>query len=217
MHKIKLAIVDDHKILREGIKASLINKIDIDIVFEAENGEDFLEKLKYQIIDVVLLDIKMPKIDGIEVLTTIKNLDSDIKVIILTMFDTESYVLKLMDLKANGYLLKNSDPQEIYNAIKNSVDFGYYFPDFVKNLLLKRTVSQKKINPKNNENLIEFTQKEVDIIRLISEQKTSAQIGKEMFLSPRTIDGIKAKLIERTKVDNTIGLIVYCYKHGILL
>ncbi|MBK6700147.1 MAG: response regulator transcription factor [Saprospiraceae bacterium] len=217
MHKIKLAIVDDHKILREGIKASLINKIDIDIVFEAENGEDFLEKLKYQIIDVVLLDIKMPKIDGIEVLKTIKNLDSDIKVIILTMFDTESYVLKLMDLKANGYLLKNSDPQEIYNAIKNSVDFGYYFPDFVKNLLLKRTVSQKKINPKNNENLIEFTQKEVDIIRLISEQKTSAQIGKEMFLSPRTIDGIKAKLIERTKVDNTIGLIVYCYKHGILL
>jgi DNA-binding NarL/FixJ family response regulator len=217
MHKIKLAIVDDHKILREGIKTSLINKIDIDIVFEAENGEDFLEKLKYQIIDVVLLDIKMPKIDGIEVLTTIKNLDSDIKVIILTMFDTESYVLKLMDLKANGYLLKNSDPQEIYNAIKNSVDFGYYFPDFVKNLLLKRTVSQKKINPKNNENLIEFTQKEVDIIRLISEQKTSAQIGKEMFLSPRTIDGIKAKLIERTKVDNTIGLIVYCYKHGILL
>lgn len=217
MHKIKLAIVDDHKILREGIKASLINKIDIDIVFEAENGEDFLEKLKYQIIDVVLLDIKMPKIDGIEVLKTIKNLDSDIKVIILTMFDTESYVLKLMDLKANGYLLKNSDPQEIYNAIKNSVDFGYYFPDFVKNLLLKRTVSQKKINPKNNENLIEFTQKEVDIIRLISEQKTSAQIGKEMFLSPRTIDGIKAKLIERTKVDITIGLIVYCYKHGILL
>ena len=71
----------------------------------------------------------MPKIDGIEVLTTIKKLNSDIKVIILTMFDTESYVLKLMDLKANGYLLKNSDPQEIYNAIKYSVDFGYYFPD----------------------------------------------------------------------------------------
>ena len=217
MHKIKLAIVDDHKILREGIKASLINKIDIDIVFEAENGEDFLEKLKYQLVDVVLLDIKMPKIDGIEVLTTIKKLNSDIKVIILTMFDTESYVLKLMDLKANGYLLKNSDPQEIYNAIKYSVDFGYYFPEFVKNLLLKRTVSQKKINPKNNEFIIEFTQKEVDIIRLISEQKTSVQIGKEMFLSPRTIDGIKAKLIERTKVDNTIGLIVYCYKHGILI
>lgn len=217
MHKIRLAIVDDHKILREGIKASLINKIDIDIVFEAENGEEFLDKLKYQIVDVVLLDIKMPKIDGIEVLTTIKKLNSDIKVIILTMFDTESYVLKLMDLKANGYLLKNSDPQEIYNAIKYSVDFGYYFPEFVKNLLLKRTVSQKKINPKNNENIIEFTQKEVDIIRLISEQKTSVQIGKEMFLSPRTIDGIKAKLIERTKVDNTIGLIVYCYKHGILI
>jgi len=217
MHKIRLAIVDDHKILREGIKASLINKIDIDIVFEAENGEEFLDKLKYQIVGVVLLDIKMPKIDGIEVLTTIKKLNSDIKVIILTMFDTESYVLKLMDLKANGYLLKNSDPQEIYNAIKYSVDFGYYFPEFVKNLLLKRTVSQKKINPKNNENIIEFTQKEVDIIRLISEQKTSVQIGKEMFLSPRTIDGIKAKLIERTKVDNTIGLIVYCYKHGILI
>ena len=159
----------------------------------------------------------MPKIDGIEVLTTIKKLNSDIKVIILTMFDTESYVLKLMDLKANGYLLKNSDPQEIYNAIKYSVDFGYYFPEFVKNLLLKRTVSQKKINPKNNENIIEFTQKEVEIIRLISEQKTSVQIRKEMFLSPRTIDGIKAKLIERTKVDNTIGLIVYCYKHGILI
>lgn len=217
MYKIRLAIVDDHKILREGIKASLINKIDIDLVFEAENGEDFLEKLKYQLVDVVLLDIKMPKIDGIEVLTIIKKLNSDIKVIILTMFDTESYVLKLMDLKANGYLLKNSDPQEIYNAIKNSFDFGYYFPEFVKNLLLKRTVSQKKINPKDNENIIEFTQKEVDIIRLISEQKTSVQIGKEMFLSPRTIDGIKAKLIERTKVDNTIGLIVYCYKHGILI
>lgn len=217
MYKIRLAIVDDHKILREGIKASLINKIDIDLVFEAENGEDFLEKLKYQLVDVVLLDIKMPKIDGIEVLTIIKKLNSDIKVIILTMFDTESHVLKLMDLKANGYLLKNSDPQEIYNAIKNSFDFGYYFPEFVKNLLLKRTVSQKKINPKDNENIIEFTQKEVDIIRLISEQKTSVQIGKEMFLSPRTIDGIKAKLIERTKVDNTIGLIVYCYKHGILI
>lgn len=216
MDKIRLAIVDDHKLLREGIKASLLCKLDIEIVFEAENGEEFLDKLPCNEIDVVLLDIKMPKMDGIEVLTTIKKLNAEIKVIILTMFDTESYVLKLMDLKANGYLLKNSDPQEIYTAIRQSVDYGYYFPEFVKNLILKRTINQKSNNPMSIENVKEFSKKEIEIIRLISEQKTSVQIGKEMFLSPRTIDGIKAKLIERTKVDNTIGLIVYCYKNGIL-
>lgn len=217
MDKIRLAIVDDHKLLREGIKASLLSKLDIEIVFEAENGEEFLDNLLYNVIDVVLLDIKMPKMDGIEVLTTVKKLNAEIKVIILTMFDTESYVLKLMDLKANGYLLKNSDPQEIYTAIRHSVDYGYYFPEFVKNLILKRTINQKRNNPMNNENIAEFSKKEIEIIRLISEQKTSVQIGKEMFLSPRTIDGIKAKLIERTKVDNTIGLVVYCYKNGILV
>jgi DNA-binding NarL/FixJ family response regulator len=212
---IRYAIADDHKIFRQGLKLALGDDKQIKCIGEAEDGVALLELLKTQKADVVLVDLKMPRMDGIEVTKEIRSLYPDLKVLILTMFDDEHFILHMMEAGANGYLIKNADPEEIKTAIHAAAENGYYFSDMVSSILLKNVVQKNKATPVFKEE-VKLNEKETEILKLICQEYTTAEIGKMVFLSPRTVEGIRANLLEKIGVRNTAGLVMYAVKNGIV-
>ncbi|RYD56596.1 MAG: response regulator transcription factor [Sphingobacteriales bacterium] len=212
---IRYAIADDHKIFRQGLKLALGDDKGIMCIGEAEDGVGLLELLATNKADVVLVDLKMPRMDGIEATKEIRILYPDLKVLILTMFDDEHFVLHLMEAGANGYLIKNADPQEIKTAIHAVSENGYYFSDMVSGILLKNVVQKNKATPIFKE-ATKLSEKETEVLKLICQEYTTAEIGKAVFLSPRTVEGIRANLLEKIGVRNTAGLVMYAVKNGIV-
>ncbi len=215
MNTIKIAIADDHKIYRDGLKVGLAADDSLEVVLEAENGEDLINGLEASTPDVVLMDLKMPIMDGMEATKEIRKNFNSIKVLVVTMYDDDKFIIHLMENGANGYLLKNADSGEIRKSIHAVHENGYYFNDLVNRALLKKLVLKRDFKPSFNQN-IEFTERELEVLKLICEEKTAAEIGKEIFLSPRSIEGIRTKLIEKVGVRNTAGLVMFAIKNGIV-
>ncbi len=131
------------------------------------------------------------------------------------MFDDEHFILHMMEAGANGYLLKDAEPAEIKNAIHAAYENGYYFNDLVNTVMLKKIVQQHKTTPRFREE-IRLNEKEIEILKLICEEHTAAEIGKKIFLSTRTVEGLRSVLLEKIGVRNTAGLVMYAVKNGIV-
>ncbi|MDB5193769.1 MAG: response regulator transcription factor [Segetibacter sp.] len=213
--KIKIAIADDYKIFRDGLKVGLGADDNLEVVLEADNGEDLLMGLKEAEVDVIIMDLKMPIMDGAEATKEVRKLFSSIKVLVVTMYDDDKFIIHLMENGANGYLLKNADADEIRKSIYAVYENGYYFNDLVNKALLKKLVLKGNIKPSFNQE-VEFTERELEVLKLICEEKTAAEIGKEIFLSPRSVEGIRTRLIEKVGVRNTAGLVMFALKKGIV-
>ena len=213
--KIDVVITDDHKLFRKGI-LSLLSDFDfIDKLYEAGNGIELLDLLEKTTPrpDVVLLDIKMPEMDGTEANKKLKELFPDIKVIILTMEDDEQFILHLINEGVNGYLMKNADPDELEEAIKKVIENDFYFTDDISALVLRNFMYGKKVE-KIAESVL--TPREIQVLELICREYTAAEIADELMLSVRTIDGFRSKLLEKTGTKNMAGLVVYALKNGIV-
>lgn len=215
MNKIKYAIADDHKIFRRGIIAALADTPELKLVLEAENGKELLNGLIKNKPDVILLDLKMPEMDGIEAAQQIRKTDDEVKIIVISMYDEDKYVIHLMELGANGYLLKNAEPEEIKTAIFSAYENGYYFNDFMNRALLKKITHKAQIKPIFNKN-VELTNREIEVLKLICQELTANEIANQIFLSPRTVEGIRTKLLEKIGVKNTAGLVMYAVKNKIV-
>lgn len=215
MNKIKIAIADDYKIFREGLKVSLTLDTDLEIVHEADNGEDLLNNIEKNQPHIVLMDLKMPIMDGMEATQIIRKKYPDIKVLVVSMYDDDKFIIHLMEIGANGYLLKNSEPDEIRKAIHSVFENGYYFNDLVNKALLKKLVIRNNIKPSFKEN-VELSERELEVLKLICDEKTASEIGKEIFLSPRSVEGIRQRLIEKVGVRNTAGLVMFAAKNNIV-
>lgn len=212
---IKYIIADDHKIFRQGLRLTLADDHKLKLIGEAGDGKELLQLIEKQQPDVVLLDLKMPELDGIDTTKQIRERYPDIKLIILTMYDDEQFIIHLMEAGANGYLVKNADPNEIKDAIHSAHQTGYYFSDLVSSVMLKTLVQKNKAQPKFEEAVV-LNEKEREIIGLLCDGLTAVEIGKRVFLSPRTVEGIKSSLMERIGARNTAGLIMYAAKNGIV-
>lgn len=215
MSKIKLAIADDYKIFRDGLKVGMSEDKNIEVVVEAENGEELLSALKKNEVDVILMDLKMPVMDGMEATKKVRKNFPEIKILVVTMYDDDKFIIHLMENGANGYLLKNAEPDEIIKSIYAVFETGYYFNDLVNKALLKKLVLKGNLKPSFNNN-IDFTERELEVLKLICEEKTAAEIGKEIFLSPRSVEGIRERLIDKIGVRNTAGLVIFALKQGII-
>lgn len=212
---IKYAIADDHKLFRKGVIAVLESEPTLELVLEAENGRELLNNLSRAKPDIILLDLKMPEMDGIETATEIRKQNNDVKIIVISMLDDEKYVIHLMEIGANGYLLKNADPDEIKTAMYTAYENGYYFNDFVNKALLKKIVHKSQLKPVFNKNIV-LTSRELEVLKLICQEQTANEISKLIFLSPRTVEGIRTKLLEKIGVRNTAGLVMYAVKNRIV-
>jgi DNA-binding NarL/FixJ family response regulator len=215
MNTIKVGIADDHKIFRKGVILSLRQYTNISFIFEAENGEELLSMLQQEQPDVVLMDLRMPTKDGIETTKEVSRRFPDVKVLILTMFEDERFVSHLMENGANGYLLKNADPSEIKRAIMEVMAKGYYLNNFVNRVLLKKTSNRSKTIPSLNSEIV-LTDKEKEVIQLLCREYTAAEIAQKMEISPRTVESIKDRLMERFGLKNTAGLVFYAVKNNLI-
>ena len=214
---IKVLITDDHVLYRAGVKTALSTKKDVKIIAEADNGMHLLNMLKMIQPDVILLDIQMPVMDGIAALPEIKKNWPHIKVIMLTMMDDHSMITKLMELGANSYLSKTSDSEVIYEAIKTCFEQEYFFNALTNKALLTNLKAKNNMTPqKILQAEANISDKEILILRLMCEEKSTKEIADIVELSPRTVEAIRDKLKVKTGAKSTAGLILYAVKNNIL-
>ena len=217
MAHIKVAIADDHKIFRSGVINTLIPYENIRFVFEADDGLHLLQNMETQQPDVILMDLKMPNMDGIEATIKVKEKYPDVKVIILTMYEDDNFIVHLVENGANAYLLKNAEPEEIYEAICTTFEKGFYFNDNVNLALLKKVLHKNKQQFKPTlKNEIQLNDREQEVLKLICNELTTQEISEQIFLSPRTVEGIRQKLLEKINVKNSVGLVLYAFRNVLI-
>ena len=212
---IKVAIADDHKIFRDGIKMALSGKKFLKIIWEAEDGKDLMHKMRLKLPDVLLMDIRMPEMDGVNAISLLRKEYETVKVIVLTMYDDQEMITKMMEMGANAYLTKTTDPEEIYNAILTCMNDDLYFNDLVNKAVLLR-LQQKRPAKAFFPNAVNFSEKELKILRLIADDKTTEEISKEVYLSPRTIETIRQNMKTKVGAKTIAGLVMYAMRNKLL-
>jgi DNA-binding NarL/FixJ family response regulator len=215
MEIIKVAIADDHKIFRKGVILSLRPFTNIKFVLEASNGEELLNQVPVAEPDVILMDLRMPVKDGIETTKQISKDYPHIHVIVLSMYEDERFVSHLMENGAQGYLLKNAEPQEIRKAIMDVFEKGYYLNNFVNRILLKKAHSKQKAAPSLTTE-ITLNERERDVLKYICMEFTAQEIAQKMDISNRTVEAIKDRLMERFGSKNTAGLVFFAVKNNLV-
>jgi len=212
---IKVIIADDHALFRAGVKTALSIKKDVELVAEADNGMQLLNLLKHIEPDVILLDIQMPIMDGIATLPEIRKLYPHVKVIILSMHNDHSMISKLMEIGANSYLTKNSDSENIYNAIKTCYEQEFFFNELTNKALLTGLRTKRTDHGAQQE--VNLSEKELTILKLMCEEKTTKEIADMVEISPRTVEAIRDKLKTKTGAKSMAGLVMYAIKNGIIV
>lgn len=219
MGPIKVAIADDHKIFRKGVILSLRPYTNLKFVLEAENGQELIDQLAAipdeEKPEVILMDLRMPQKDGIETTKYVAKQYPSIHIIALTMYEDERFVSHMMEIGANGYLLKSADPGEIKKAIMEVKAKGYYLNNFVNRILLKKSHARQKVVPSLT-NEITLTERERDVIKYICMEFTAQEIAQKLEVSPRTVEAIKDRLMERFGAKNTAGLVFYAVKNNLI-
>jgi DNA-binding NarL/FixJ family response regulator len=212
---IKVAIADDHKIFRDGIKMALSGKEYLRIIWEAEDGKDLVHKMKIKLPDVLLMDIRMPEMDGVNAISLLRKEYEQVKIIVLTMYDDQEMISKMMEMGANAYLTKTSDPEEIYNAILSCMNEDFYFNDLVNKAVMLKLQTKKSARP-FYPNPVKMSEKELKILRLIADDKTTEEISKEVYLSPRTIETIRQNMKTKVGAKTIAGLVMYAMRNKLI-
>ena len=214
---IKIAIADDHKIFRDGIKMALSSKENLKMIWEAENGKDLMHKIEIKKPDVLLMDIRMPEIDGINAISMLRKEHDDVKIIVLTMYDDQQMISKMMEMGANAYLTKTTDPDEIYEAILTCMNDEFYFNQLVNNAVMGKLMQKKNVRHHYGSVApITFSEKELKILQLLAEDKTTEEISKIIFLSPRTIETIRQNMKSKVGAKTIAGLIMYGMRNKLI-
>jgi DNA-binding NarL/FixJ family response regulator len=212
---ISLLIVDDHQIFRDGLKLLLSHFSFVGEVYEASNGREFLDMLKSITPGIVLMDINMPVMGGIEATREALEKYPNLKIIVLTTFHDEDFVEQMMLFGVEGYMLKRSTPEEFETALLKVNAGGNYFSDEIvktvaKNIRRIRTEAERKSQ------LPTFTSREREILELICQGYNNDQIAELIHLSPKTVEKHKSNLFQKTDTNNTVNLIIYAFRNEIV-
>jgi DNA-binding NarL/FixJ family response regulator len=209
MDKTKVLIVEDHAIFREGLKKVLEAMAGMELIGEAENGLQFLEQLKKKKPDIVLMDIKMPVMDGIVATEKALAIHPDLKIIVLTMFGEEEYLYSLIQKGISGFMLKTARISEIERAIQMVSEGKQFYSPEINGLLVKRlrqaTNEMESLSPREN-----------DVLTLICKGYSTAQIADKLCASKRTIEGYKARLMEKTGQPTTLNLVIFALRNKLV-
>ncbi|HVX00383.1 MAG TPA: response regulator transcription factor [Candidatus Babeliaceae bacterium] len=214
MPLISYIIAEDHKIFRKGLRDVLNTDHKLKRAGEAGTGVELMQLLTHVKADVVLLDLNMPEMDGIEAAIQIRRLYPEIKLIVITMYDDEDVIMKMLDIGVNGYLTKKADADEIISAVHAVYEKEHYFNDTVSTAMLKNLVHKNKLRQNAKQNVV-LNDKEKEILQLICHEHTNAEIAEKVYLSTRTVEGIRSSMIEKIGVRNTAGLVIYALKNGV--
>ncbi len=216
MKPINLAIVDDHKIFRNGLKATLGDCPDFKLLIEASNGKELIGQLTTHTPDVILMDIKMPEMDGMQTAAYIHQHFKQIKVLALSMHNEDKYIVDMMKAGASGYLLKNAEPEEIIEAIQTVHSKGFYFNEHLSVTLIKQLVGPGSYPDGAGQLQVDMNDREIEVLRLVCQEHSNQEIADKIFLSVRTVEGYRARLFEKTGSKNLVGLVIFAIKKGII-
>ncbi len=218
MSTIKVMLVDDHKLIREGLKAHFRNDNRFEIVCEASNGEEAMEMLKNTSVDIVLMDINMDVMDGIECTTEIVKIYPQVKVLALTMLAENQHIKQMLKAGAVGYLLKNSSEEEIKQGII-SVNSGlpFYSPEVLQTVMNSLAVPLAPKKKKSKFDIsITLSEREKEVLVLVIKEFSNQEIADQLYISKRTVDAHKRNLLEKTGAKNVAGLVIYALNHNII-
>jgi DNA-binding NarL/FixJ family response regulator len=200
MEKVNIILADDHTLVREGFVQLLIQNKNFNVLGEAKDGEELLKLLSHQQPDVVMLDLSMPKLNGVEALSIIQEQFPAVKVIVLTMHEEVEYAVKCIKRGVKGYLLKNTEPAELYTAIDTVADGGTYFSPAISNALIKNMASHK---PHNDV----LSEREIEVLQYVVKGMSAKMIADTLSISPRTVETHKINMMRKLKVGNTAELV----------
>ncbi len=211
-NKVKILIADDHEIFRKGLKVILNRLKYVDVVGEAVNGQEIIDMVRSQQVDIILMDIEMPDMNGIEATRKILSIKPDMKIVALTMFNDEQYIQDMLDAGAKGFLLKNITKQILDKAIKTIADGNNYYSDELFSFFTKKIAGEK--TPKTSD--LALTKREQEILQLICEGLGNEEIANKLSISERTVVGHKSNLFAKTNCKNAPVLISYSIKNKLV-
>jgi DNA-binding NarL/FixJ family response regulator len=205
--KIKIALADDHAMLRKSLAMVINYMSEFEVVLDVDNGRQLIEKLTAASIlpDICILDINMPELNGYETARAVLDQFPDIHILALSMYDNEQNIIKMIRSGASGYMLKDSDPEELRKALIEIYNTGFYQSDIVKGKMFR-----------NTGNAIELNENETQFLKLCCTEFTYKEIAERMFKSPRTIDGYRDVLFTKLHITTRSGLVIYAIKTGLV-
>lgn len=215
MNKIRLLLAEDHTIVREGLRALIDSSEDMEVVGEVGDGREALKKVEEIELDIVLMDIRMPGLNGIEATRQIKKHFPDVKVLILSMHPDDEYVLEALRAGASGYILKQAAHEELFTAIRAVYRNDVFLSPSVSKKVIETYIQSNKSVIMESSVLDKLTQREREVLQLIAEGKSSKEISSLLFISPNTVETHKAHLKEKLGLRKTADLIRYAYRKGI--
>lgn len=214
-YSISLVIADDHEIFRDGLALMLSKQEGLTLAGQAENGRQLIELVKELQPDIIITDIKMPLMSGIEATRLLLQQFPGLKIIALSMFDEEHLIVDMLEAGAKGYLLKNADKKEILEAIDAVYGDNNFYCRHTSARLASMIV-KRKLDPFKKKNEILFSDREKEIIRLICRQMTAQEIGDQLFLSKRTVEGYRTRIMEKMEAKNTAGVVIFALKNSLI-
>ena len=214
---IKIILVDDEILFRKGISFLLEREKNLEIIFEASNGNELISFLKTNNDhpDIILMDLKMPIINGVEATKIIRQDFPEIKIIALTSYDSKSFVANMIDVGAVSYLIKNATPHDLVTTINEVALKGFYYTDYIMKIITEDVLTNKKVKSNFDSNFL--TKREIEVLKLICFQKSTVEIADQLFISPRTVEGHRNNLLLKTESRNIAGLVVYAIQNDIML
>jgi two-component system, NarL family, invasion response regulator UvrY len=208
-----IAMADDHKLIRQSLADMITTFGGYQIVLQADNGRELTSQIHHHVPDLVLLDVRMPEMDGFQTATWLQAHYPAIKILALTMMDDDFAIVKMLKAGAKGYVLKDAEPAELKTALYSVVNKGFYFNDMVTGKLV-HTVMNGEVH-QGNQHDIKLSAKEEEFLKLVSTELTYKEIAERMFVSPRTIDGYRDGLFEKLNIKSRVGLVLFSLKRGI--
>ena len=212
--KLKLYIVDDHKLFREGLKLLLSTQDFVHHIYEASNGREFIENLSFVDCDVVLMDIEMPEMNGVEATEKALRMRPDLKIIVLSMYGDEQYYYKMVDAGVKGFVLKNSGIEKVIEAIRKVAAGENYFSEELLMNILNNMRDVGKSEPEAPDN--EISVREMEILYHVCLGLSNQEIADKLFISKRTVDKHRANLLSKTGCRNTAALVMYAIKNKMI-
>ncbi len=213
--KLKVYIADDHTLFRKAMVNLIQSFGSVEVVKDAENGKELLTLMKYEVPDVVIVDLQMPVMDGADTCEQIVDKYHQVKIIVLTMHDSERYILHMMEMGVHAFLLKNTEPEELEQAIHAVVEKDFYHNDLVASVL-RKNVRDKKQGQRPDFSPAELSEREIEIVKLVCREMTIKEISQKLFLSENTVRNHRSNIMEKIKVNNMVGLVRYAYETGLV-
>lgn len=211
---MRIGIVDDHVLFRKGL-INLLNSLapKINVVFEAGDGSELQEKLNVVSPDLLLVDINMPKVDGFESVKWVSERFPEIRILVISMLQNDSSIIRMLKLGVKGYLCKDIEPNELVKAIDEVYNRGFYYTDFLTGKLIHSLTSE---NEESSRHSYSLKDNERQFLHLACSELTYKEIADKMHLSPKTIDGYRISLFEKFEVKSRVGLTIYAIKNGLV-